>query len=66
MTVVELAELVAGMREWQRKYSCDKDPTALSTCKTLERKVDAACAGILNPPARTLFDDLTPTGEAQA
>lgn len=55
MTVVELAESVAEMRTWQKKYF-GGDKTTVGTCKRLERRIDKAVDAILNPPEPTLFD----------
>lgn len=57
MTTNDLAYLVKRMRDAQKNYFRTRAPEVLGESKKLEREVDAAVKGVLEPPAPTLFDD---------
>jgi len=53
--LTDLARLVRRLRERQQAYFRSRHPTVLAECRDLERRVDAAVAAILSPPALSLF-----------
>jgi hypothetical protein len=62
VTFFEFVAMVRSMRAQQRAFFRTKDRAAYDQARDLERSVDAAIKGILDPPG--LFDDAK--GDADA
>lgn len=57
MTLIDLAKLVADMRQFQKQYFRTRTPSALDESKRMEKAVDKACADILcENPQMELFE----------
>ena len=52
ITLKEFAELVRQMRHNQRRYSAQRRPEILETCKKLESQVDAVIAKMFDKQLR--------------
>ncbi|VTT98904.1 unnamed protein product [Gemmataceae bacterium] len=57
MTDRAFVDLVARMRERQRRYFRDRSATTLDECKALEREVDRAVLERSGKATPSMFDD---------